>query len=102
MTTGARNTFRTLRRLGSTWCGLRADSRQVIEPLAQEVMLASSRQRARDRRRQATGRVIGQIVDRAVKPRRLRDVAHKDGWSYTCGADGQQTVGRRSMRTPPN
>ncbi len=80
LTPGARTTIRTLRRLGFH-CGVVSGGfRQVIEPLAHELMLdfvAANQLEVVDGR--LTGRVVGEIVDRAGKARALRDFATQAG-----------------------
>ncbi|MCG5434352.1 phosphoserine phosphatase SerB [Mycobacterium sp. MYCO198283] len=80
LTPGARTTLRTLRRLGFQ-CGVVSGGfRQVIEPLARELMLdfvAANELEIVDGR--LTGRVVGQIVDRPGKAKALRDFAHRAG-----------------------
>jgi phosphoserine phosphatase len=80
LTRGARTTLRTLRRLGYHVGVVSGGFRQVIEPLAHELMLdfvaANELEIVGDK---LTGRVIGQIVDRAGKAKALRDFAHQVG-----------------------
>ncbi|MGB3485824.1 MAG: phosphoserine phosphatase SerB [Mycobacterium sp.] len=80
LTPGARTTLRTLRRLGFH-CGVVSGGfRQVIEPLAHELMLdyvAANELEIIDG--VLTGRVVGQIVDRPGKAKALRDFAHQAG-----------------------
>ncbi len=80
LTPGARTTLRTLRRLGY-YCGVVSGGfRQVIDPLAHELMLdyvAANELEIVDGK--LTGRVIGPIVDRAGKARALRDFARQVG-----------------------
>jgi phosphoserine phosphatase len=80
LTPGARTTLRTLRRLGFH-CGVVSGGfRQVIEPLAHELMLdyvAANQLEIVDGK--LTGRVIGPIVDRPGKARALRDFAQQAG-----------------------
>jgi len=80
LTPGARTTLRTLRRLGYH-CGVVSGGfRQVIEPLAQELMLdfvAANELEVVDGR--LTGRVVGEVVDRAGKARALREFAGQVG-----------------------
>ncbi len=80
LTPGARTTIRTLRRLGFH-CGVVSGGfRQVIEPLAHELMLdfvAANELEVVDGR--LTGRVVGPIVDRAGKAKALRDFATQAG-----------------------
>ncbi|MFY9337677.1 MAG: phosphoserine phosphatase SerB [Mycobacterium sp.] len=80
LTPGARTTIRTLRRLGFH-CGVVSGGfRQVIEPLAHELMLdfvAANELEIIDGR--LTGRVVGPIVDRAGKAKALRDFANQAG-----------------------
>ena len=80
LTPGARTTIRTLRRLGFH-CGVVSGGfRQVIDPLAHELMLdfvAANELEVRDGR--LTGRVVGPIVDRAGKAKALRDFATQAG-----------------------
>ena len=80
LTAGARTTLRTLRRLGFH-CGVVSGGfRQVIEPLAHELMLdyvAANELEIVDGI--LTGRVVGQIVDRPGKAKALRDFAHQAG-----------------------
>ena len=80
LTPGARTTLRTLRRLGFH-CGVVSGGfRQVIDPLAHELMLdyvAANELEIVDG--MLTGRVVGQIVDRPGKAKALRDFAHQAG-----------------------
>lgn len=80
LTAGARTTIRTLRRLGFH-CGVVSGGfRQVIEPLAHELMLdfvAANELEIADGK--LTGRVVGPIVDRAGKAKALRDFARQAG-----------------------
>jgi len=80
LTPGARTTIRTLRRLGFH-CGVVSGGfRQVIEPLAHELMLdfvAANELEIVDGR--LTGRLVGPIVDRAGKAKALRDFAQQVG-----------------------
>lgn len=80
LTPGARTTIRTLRRLGF-FCGVVSGGfRQVIEPLAHELMLdfvAANELEVVDGL--LTGRVVGPIVDRAGKAKALRDFATQAG-----------------------
>ena len=80
LTPGARTTIRTLRRLGFQ-CGVVSGGfRQVIEPLAHELMLdfvAANELEIADGK--LTGRVVGPIVDRAGKAKALRDFAEQAG-----------------------
>ncbi len=80
LTPGARTTLRTLRRLGYH-CGVVSGGfRQVIEPLAHELMLdfvAANELEIVDGK--LTGRVIGPIVDRPGKAKALRDFAQQAG-----------------------
>ncbi len=80
LTAGARTTIRTLRRLGFH-CGVVSGGfRQVIEPLAEELMLdyvaANHLEIVYGR---LTGRVVGQIIDRPGKAKALRDFASQVG-----------------------
>lgn len=80
LTAGARTTIRTLRRLGFH-CGVVSGGfRQVIEPLAHELMLdfvaANELEIVNGK---LTGRVVGPIVDRAGKAKALRDFAQQAG-----------------------
>ena len=80
LTAGARTTIRTLRRLGFH-CGVMSGGfRQVIEPLAHELMLdfvaANELEIVNGK---LTGRVVGAIVDRAGKAKALRDFAQQAG-----------------------
>lgn len=80
LTPGARTTLRTLRRLGFH-CGVVSGGfRQVIEPLAHELMLdfvAANELEIVDGK--LTGRVIGPIIDRPGKAKALRDFARQAG-----------------------
>jgi phosphoserine phosphatase len=80
LTPGARTTLRTLRRLGFH-CGIVSGGfRQVIEPLAHELMMdfvAANELEIVDGK--LTGRVIGDIVDRPGKARALRNFAQQAG-----------------------
>src|SRR4029079_4998879 len=78
LTPGARTTLRTLRRLGYH-CGVVSGGfRQVIEPLAHELMLdfvAANELEIIDGT--LTGRVVGPVVDRPGKAKALRDFAQQ-------------------------
>ncbi|MGD9618584.1 MAG: phosphoserine phosphatase SerB [Mycolicibacterium sp.] len=80
LTPGARTTLRTLRRLGYH-CGIVSGGfRQVIEPLAHELMMdfvAANELEIVDGK--LTGRVIGDVVDRPGKAKALRDFAQQVG-----------------------
>lgn len=80
LTPGARTTLRTLRRLGFH-CGIVSGGfRQVIEPLAHELMMdfvAANELEIVDGK--LTGRVIGPIIDRPGKAKALRDFAQQAG-----------------------
>ncbi len=80
LTPGARTTLRTLRRLGFHVGVVSGGFRQVIEPLAHELMLdfvAANQLEIVDGK--LTGRVIGPIIDRAGKAKALRDFAQAAG-----------------------
>ncbi|MGB6206470.1 phosphoserine phosphatase SerB [Mycobacterium sp.] len=80
LTPGARTTLRTLRRLGYHVGVVSGGFRQVIEPLAHELMLdfvAANQLEIVDGK--ITGRVIGPVIDRAGKAKALRDFAHQAG-----------------------
>ena len=80
LTPGARTTLRTLRRLGFH-CGVVSGGfRQIIEPLAHELMLdfvAANELEIVDGK--LTGRVIGPVIDRPGKAKALRDFAQQAG-----------------------
>ena len=80
LTPGARTTIRTLRRLGFH-CGIVSGGfRQVIEPLAHELMMdfvAANELEIVDG--VLTGRVVGNVVDRPGKAKALRDFAQQAG-----------------------
>jgi phosphoserine phosphatase len=80
LTPGARTTIRTLRRLGFH-CGIVSGGfRQVIEPLAHELMMdfvAANELEIVDGK--LTGRVVGHIIDRPGKAKALRDFAQQAG-----------------------
>ncbi|KWX65649.1 phosphoserine phosphatase SerB [Mycobacterium sp. NAZ190054] len=80
LTPGARTTIRTLRRLGY-YCGIVSGGfRQVIEPLAHELMMdfvAANELEIVDGK--LTGRVVGAVVDRPGKAKALRDFAQQAG-----------------------
>ncbi|MGY4710142.1 phosphoserine phosphatase SerB [Mycolicibacterium sp. CBM1] len=80
LTPGARTTIRTLRRLGFH-CGVVSGGfRQVIDPLAHELMLdyvAANELEIVDGK--LTGRVVGEVIDRAGKAKALRDFAQAAG-----------------------
>ena len=84
---GARTTIRTLRRLGFR-CGVVSGGfRQIIEPLAEELILdfvAANELEVVDG--VLTGRVVGPIIDRPGKAEALRDFAQQ------AGVPMQQTV----------
>ena len=78
LTPGARTTLRTLRRLGYQVGVVSGGFRQVIEPLAHELMLdfvAANELEIVDGK--ITGQLVGTIVDRAGKAKALRDFAHQ-------------------------
>ncbi len=80
LTPGARTTIRTLRRLGY-YCGVVSGGfRQVIEPLAHDLMMdfvAANELEIVDGL--LTGRVVGDVVDRPGKAKALRDFAQQVG-----------------------
>lgn len=80
LTPGARTTLRTLRRLGFH-CGVVSGGfRQVIDPLAHELMLdfvAANELEVADG--VLTGRLVGPVIDRPGKAKALRDFAHQVG-----------------------
>jgi phosphoserine phosphatase len=80
LTPGARTTIRTLRRLGYQVGVVSGGFRQVIDPLAHELMLdfvAANQLEIVDGK--ITGRVVGAVIDRAGKAKALRDFAHQAG-----------------------
>ncbi|MFZ0832684.1 MAG: phosphoserine phosphatase SerB [Mycobacterium sp.] len=80
LTPGARTTLRTLRRLGFH-CGVVSGGfRQVVDPLAHELMLdfvAANELEVVDG--VLTGRLVGPIIDRPGKAKALRDFAQQVG-----------------------
>jgi len=80
LTPGARTTIRTLRRLGFH-CGVVSGGfRQVIQPLADDLMLdfvAANQLEIVDGK--LTGRVVGEVIDRAGKAKALRNFAAQAG-----------------------
>ncbi len=80
LTPGARTTLRTLRRLGFH-CGIVSGGfRQIIKPLADELMMdfvAANELEIVDGK--LTGRVIGPVIDRPGKAKALRDFAQQVG-----------------------
>ncbi|MGW4093307.1 phosphoserine phosphatase SerB [Nocardia sp. NPDC004750] len=80
LTPGARTTIRTLRRIGFR-CGVVSGGfRQVIEPLAHELELDFVRANTLEVvDGKLTGRVVGEIVDRAAKATALRKFAADAG-----------------------
>ena len=80
LTAGARTTIRTLRRLGY-YCGIVSGGfRQVIAPLAHDLMMdfvAANELEIVDG--VLTGRVVGTVVDRPGKAKALRDFAQQVG-----------------------
>lgn len=80
LTAGARTTIRTLRRLGF-YCGIVSGGfRQVIEPLAHDLMMdfvAANELEIVDG--VLTGRVVGEVVDRPGKAKALRNFAQQAG-----------------------
>lgn len=80
LTPGAQTTLRTLRRLGFHIGVVSGGFRQVIEPLAHELMLdyvAANQLEVVDGK--LTGRVVGPVIDRAGKAKALRDFAQQAG-----------------------
>src|SRR6201988_4374299 len=81
LTPGARTTIRTLRRLGFH-CGIVSGGfRQVIEPLAHELMMdfvADNELEILDGK--LTGRVIGTVIDPPGKAKALRGFAQQAGF----------------------
>jgi phosphoserine phosphatase len=80
LTPGARTTIRTLRRLGYHVGVVSGGFRQVIQPLADDLMLdfvAANVLEIVDGK--LTGRVVGDIIDRAGKAKALRDFASQAG-----------------------
>ncbi|ORB13292.1 phosphoserine phosphatase SerB [Mycobacterium noviomagense] len=80
LTPGARTTLRTLRRLGYHIGVVSGGFRQIIEPLAHELMLdfvAANELEIADGK--LTGRLVGPIIDRTGKAKALRDFAHQAG-----------------------
>jgi phosphoserine phosphatase len=80
LTPGARTTIRTLRRLGYHVGVVSGGFRQVIQPLADDLMLdfvAANVLEVVDGK--LTGKVVGEIVDRAGKAKALRDFASQAG-----------------------
>lgn len=80
LTPGARTTLRTLRRLGFHVGVVSGGFRQVIDPLAEELMLdfvAANKLEIVDGK--LTGRVVGPVIDRAGKAKALRDFAAQAG-----------------------
>ena len=80
LTPGARTTLRTLRRLGYSVGVVSGGFRQVIDPLAHELMLdfvAANQLEIVDGK--ITGRVLGAVIDRAGKAKALRDFAQQAG-----------------------
>ena len=80
LTPGARTTLRTLRRLGYHIGVVSGGFRQIIGPLADELMLdfvAANELEIIDGK--LTGRLVGPIIDRAGKAKALRDFAHQAG-----------------------
>jgi phosphoserine phosphatase len=76
LTPGARTTIRTLRRLGYHVGVVSGGFRQVIEPLAHELMLDFV---AANQLEIVDGKITGPVVDRAGKAKALRDFAHQAG-----------------------
>ncbi|WP_163760377.1 phosphoserine phosphatase SerB [Mycobacterium botniense] len=80
LTPGARTTLRTLRRLGFHIGVVSGGFRQIIDPLARELMLDFvAANELEIRQGKLTGRVVGPIIDRAGKAKALRDFAHQAG-----------------------
>jgi len=80
LTPGAQTTLRTLRRLGFHVGVVSGGFRQIIEPLADELMLdfvAANELEIVDGK--LSGRVVGPIIDRAGKAKALRGFAHHAG-----------------------
>ncbi|HNM85329.1 MAG: phosphoserine phosphatase SerB [Mycobacterium sp.] len=80
LTAGARTTIRTLRRLGFQIGVVSGGFRQVIDPLAHDLMLdfvAANHLEIVDGK--LTGRVTGPVVDRPGKAKALREFAEQAG-----------------------
>ena len=77
---GARTLVRTLKRLGFTVAAVSGGFLEIVEPLARELGI----DHARANRLEVvdgllTGRVLGEVVDRAGKARALRELARDEG-----------------------
>jgi phosphoserine phosphatase len=80
LTPGARTTIRTLRRLGYHVGVVSGGFRQVIQPLADDLMLDFVAANVLEVvNGKLTGRVVGDIIDRAGKAKALRDFASQAG-----------------------
>ena len=84
LTPGARTLVRTLRRLGFTVALVSGGFVEVVAPLAAELGIDNVRaNRLEVRDGVLTGRVEGEIVDRAGKARALRELAAHEGLPLT-------------------
>ncbi|NLZ58150.1 MAG: phosphoserine phosphatase SerB, partial [Corynebacterium sp.] len=80
LTPGARTTIRTLKRLGYKTAVVSGGFNQVLEGLAEELQLDYVRANTLEIiDGKLTGRVIGEIVDRAAKATLLREFAEDSG-----------------------
>ncbi|MGL5866820.1 MAG: phosphoserine phosphatase SerB [Dermatophilaceae bacterium] len=80
LTPGARTLVRTLRRLGFTVALVSGGFAEVVEPLAAELGVAHVRaNRLEVAGGRLTGRVLGEVVDRAAKAAALRELADLEG-----------------------
>ncbi|HQK32146.1 MAG TPA: phosphoserine phosphatase SerB, partial [Phycicoccus sp.] len=80
LTPGARTLVRTLKRLGFTVAAVSGGFLEIVQPLAEELEIDHARANQLevvDGR--LTGRVIGDVVDRAGKAAALRELADAEG-----------------------
>ncbi|KQB84852.1 Phosphoserine phosphatase [Corynebacterium lowii] len=79
LTPGARTTVRTLKRMGYTVAVVSGGFTQVLEDLAEDLGVDYVRANTLEiEGGKLTGRVIGEVVDRAAKARFLRDFAEEN------------------------
>lgn len=80
LTPGARTLVRTLKRLGFTVALVSGGFIEIVQPIADDLGIAHARaNRLEVRDGVLTGRVLGEVVDRAGKARALSEIARAEG-----------------------